>query len=103
MQFAKVQGAGLAALGLLLLLLQGYFLFHSTGAAASSTQAPPITTPGEHTISYLPGIIGVIALGLGAVLVIVQNTSGRNEKIQPKRTSSGLPHVSAACLSGDRY
>ena len=90
MQFAKVQGAGLAALGLLLLLLQAYLLFHSAGAAASS-QAAPIATPAEHTFSYLPGIIGMVALGLGGVLVVVQNRRGRNEEVQPKRTSSGLP------------
>jgi hypothetical protein len=91
MQFAKIQGAGLAVLGLLLLLLQGYLLLHSAGAAASSTQAAPIATQAEHTFGYLPGIIGLVALGLGAVLVVVQNKRGRNEEVQPKRTSSGLP------------
>jgi TRAP-type C4-dicarboxylate transport system permease small subunit len=91
MQFAKVQGAGLVALGLLLLLLQAYLLFHSAGAPASSTEAAPIATPAEHTFTYLPGIIGMVALGLGAVLVVVQNRRGRNEEVQPKRTPSGLP------------
>jgi hypothetical protein len=91
MQFAKVQGTGLAVLGLLLLLLQGYFLFHAAGATNSSTRAAPEVLPAEHTISYLPGIIGAIALAIGGYLVFVQAKRGGNEEVQPKKTSSGLP------------
>jgi hypothetical protein len=91
MQFAKVQGTGLGVLGLLLLLLQGYFLFHAAGATNSSTQAAPGVLPAEHTISYLPGVIGVVSLGIGGFLVFVQAKRGGNEEVQPKRTSSGLP------------
>jgi hypothetical protein len=91
MQFAKAQGTALAVLGLLLLLLQGYFLFHAAGATDSSTLAAPGVSPAEHTISYLPGIIGVVALGIGAFLVFVQAKRGGNEEVQPKKTSSGLP------------
>jgi len=91
MQFEKVQGTGLAVLGLLLLLLQGYFLFHSAGTAGSSTQAAPGVLPAEHAISYLPGIIGTVALGIGGFLVFVRAKRGGNEQVQPKKTSSGLP------------
>jgi hypothetical protein len=91
MQFAKVQGTGLAVLGLLLLLLQGYFVFHAAGTTSSSMQAVPGVLPAEQAISYLPGIIGVVALGIGGFLVFVQARRARNEEVQPKRTSSGLP------------
>jgi hypothetical protein len=40
MQFAKVQGGALAALGLLLLVLQVYILSSSTRQSGSPTEAP---------------------------------------------------------------
>ena len=91
MQFAKAQGAGLAVLGLLLLLLPGYFLFHLAGNTNSPAEAPVPGSSADHTISYLPGIIGAVALGIGAFLVFVKATRGGNEEIQPKKTPSELP------------
>jgi hypothetical protein len=58
MQFAKVQGRGLAAVGLLLLGLQVYILFSSTEPSGSPTQAPPVPTQGEQIFKFVPGILG---------------------------------------------
>jgi hypothetical protein len=55
MQFAKVQGDALAALGLLLLVLQAYILFSSTRQSGSPTQAPATPTQGEQIAKFVPG------------------------------------------------
>ena len=91
MQFAKVQGAALAALGLLLLALQIYILFSSTQQPGSPTQAPPTPTPGEQIIKFVPGILGLLALAGGGYMVLLQKKQGSNEETQPKKTKSGLP------------
>jgi uncharacterized membrane protein YfcA len=91
MQFAKVQGGGLAAVGLLLLALQIYILFSSTQQSGSPTQAPPAPTPGEQIIKFVPGILGLLALAGGGYLLLQQRKHGSNEEIQPGKTKSGLP------------
>ena len=58
MQFAKVQGGALAALGLLLLVLQVYILFSSTRQSGSPTQAPATPTQGEQIAKFTPGGLG---------------------------------------------
>ena len=90
MQFAKVQGSALAALGLLLLLLQGFLFFSSMRPAGSPAEISP-APQAEHKAKYLPGIIGLVALGFGGYLVVQQRKRGGNEDVQPEKTSSGLP------------
>jgi hypothetical protein len=90
MQFAKVQGSGLALLGLLLLLLQGFFLFSSTGPARNPAEISHTPPQAEHKANYLPGIIGLVALGFGGYLAIAQRKRG-NEEVQPEKTPSGFP------------
>jgi hypothetical protein len=90
MQFAKVQGGALAALGLLLLVLQGYILFSSTGQSGSPTQAPATPTQGEQIAKFVPGGLGLLALGLGGYLVLQRKRPGSEER-QPEKTGSGLP------------
>jgi len=91
MQFARVQGAGLAAVGLLLLALQAYILLSSTQPSGSPTQAPPAPTAGEQITKFVPGILGVLALAAGGYLVLLQRKQGSNEETQPEKTKSGLP------------
>jgi uncharacterized membrane protein YfcA len=91
MQFARVQGRGLAAVGLLLLALQIYILVSSTQPSGSPTQAPPAPTPGEQIIKFVPGILGLLALAGGGYLLFLQRKQGTNEEIQPEKTKSGLP------------
>jgi hypothetical protein len=91
MQFAKVQGGGLAALGILLLALQIYILFSSTRHSSSPTQAPATPTQGEQIVRFVPGIVGLLALGLGGYLVLLQRKQRSNEETQPEKTRSGLP------------
>ena len=91
MQFAKVQGAGLAAVGLLLLALQVYILFSSTQQSGSPTQAPPAPTLGEQVVRFVPGIVGVLTLAVGGYLIVLQKKQGGNEETQPEKTKSGLP------------
>jgi len=91
MQFARVQGAGLAAVGLLFLALQVYILFSSTQHSGSPTQAPPAPTPGEQITKFVPGILGVLALAGGGYLVLLQRKQGSSEETQPEKTKSGLP------------
>jgi uncharacterized membrane protein YfcA len=91
MQFARVQGSGLAAVGLLLLALQIYILVSSTQPSGSPTQAPPAPTPGEQIIKFVPGILGLLALAGGGYLLFLQRKQGTNEEIQPEKTKSGLP------------
>jgi hypothetical protein len=91
MQFAKVQGGGLAAMGLLLLALQVYILFSSTRQSGSPTQAPPATTQGEQITKFVPGIVGLLALAVGGYLVVLQRKDRSNEEAQPEKTKSGLP------------
>ena len=90
MQFAKVQGGGLAAAGFLLLVLQAYILFSSTLQSGSPTQAPPAPEPGERIIKFAPGILGLLALGAGGYLIL-HRKQGRNEETQPAKTRSGIP------------
>ena len=91
MQFARVQGGGLAAVGLLLLALQIYILVSSTQPSGSPTQAPPAPTPGEQIIKFVPGILGLLALAGGGYLLLQQRKPGSNEETQPEKTKSGLP------------
>jgi|ERR1700723_1501111 uncharacterized membrane protein YfcA len=91
MQFARVQGAGLAAVGLLLLALQIYILFSSTQQSGSPTQAPPTPTQGEQIARFVPGILGLLALAAGGYLLLQQRKHGGNEETQPEKTKSGLP------------
>jgi hypothetical protein len=91
MQFARVQGGGLAALGFLLLALQIYILFSSTQHSGSPTQAPTTPIQEEQIIKFIPGIVGLLALGFGSYLVLLQRKQRSNEETQPEKTSSGLP------------
>jgi hypothetical protein len=91
MQFARVQGGGLAAVGLLLLALQVYILFSSTRQSGSPTQAPPAPTSGEQITKVVPGILGLLALAAGGYLVLQQKKKGSNEETQPEKTKSGFP------------
>lgn len=91
MQFARAQGRGLIAVGLLLLALQIYILVSSTQPSGSPTQAPPAPTPGEQIIKFVPGILGLLALAGGGYLLLQQRKQGTNEEIQPEKTKSGLP------------
>jgi uncharacterized membrane protein YfcA len=91
MQFAKVQGGGLAALGLLLVALQLYILFSPTRQSGNPSQAPPSPTQGERIAKFAPGIIGLFALFLGGYFVVLQRKQGSNEETQPAKTKSGLP------------
>ena len=91
MQFAKVQGDALAALELLLLVLQAYILFSSTRQSGSPTQAPATPTQGEQITKFVPGGLGVLALGFGGYLVLLQGKRRGSEEHQPEKTRSGLP------------
>jgi hypothetical protein len=91
MQFAKVQGGALAALGLLLLVLQVYILFSSARQRGSPTQAPAIPTQGEQIAKFVPGGLGLLALGVGGYLVLQQAKRRGSEEPPPEKTRSGLP------------
>ena len=91
MQFAKVQGGGLAALGFLLLALQVYILFSSARQPSSPTQAPATPTQGEQIAKFAPGILGLLAISLGGYLVLQQSRRRSNEQTQPEKTKSGFP------------
>jgi hypothetical protein len=91
MQFARVQGGGLAAVGLLLLVLQIYILVSSTQPSGSPTQALPVPTQGEQIFKFVPGILGLLALAGGGYLLLQQRKQGSNEEAQPEKTKSGLP------------
>jgi hypothetical protein len=88
MQFAKVQGGALAALGLLLLLLQVYILFSSTRQSGSPTQAPAAPTQGEQIAKFVPGGLGLLALGLGGYFMLLQR--------KPASPCDGMPDRAAA-------
>jgi hypothetical protein len=91
MQFARVQGGGLAAVGLLLLVLQIYILVSSIQPSGSPTQAPPVPTQGEQIFKFVPGILGLLALAGGGYILLLQRKQGSNEEAQPEKTKSGLP------------
>lgn len=91
MQFAKMQGASLAALGLLLLALQVYILFSSTLPSGSPTQAPATPSQGEQIGKFIPGGVGLLALAVGGYLIFLQRKQGSSEETQPKKTGSGFP------------
>jgi nitrate reductase gamma subunit len=77
MQFGRLTGAGLAALGILLLFLQFSFFLNSRTAA----QPPPLE-PRSHHITAVPGILGG-ALLLGGIVVFF---TGRIESESDPRT-----------------
>jgi hypothetical protein len=91
MQFAKVQGGGLAALGFLLLALLVYILFSSTRQSGSPTRAPATPTQGEQITKFIPGVVGLLALAVGGYLVLLQRKQGSNEETQSEKTKSGFP------------
>jgi hypothetical protein len=91
MQFAKVQGSALAVLGLLLLALQGYLYVSGLRPAERPTATPSLNVPLERKTVYVPGVIGLLALGLGVYLVVAPGRRARNDETQPTKTSSGLP------------
>jgi hypothetical protein len=91
MQFSKVQGGSLAALGLLLLALQLYMLFSSARQPGGSAQTTEIRNPGERAIELIPGIVGLLALAGGAFLVLQPRKKGNKQETQPAKTKSGFP------------
>jgi hypothetical protein len=91
MQFAKMQGSALAVLGFSLLLLQGFLFFFSTLPAGNRTEIPSVPSQTQLRTNYIPGMIGLVALGFGGYLVVAQRKRGGNEEVQPKKTSSGFP------------
>lgn len=91
MQFAKMQGGGLVALGLLLLALQVYILFSSTRPSGSPTQAPATPSQAKQISKFIPGIVGLLALGVGGYLILLQRKQGSSEQTQPEKIGSGFP------------
>jgi hypothetical protein len=91
MQFARAQGGGLAAVGVLLLALQAFILVSSMRQSGSPTQAPPAPTPEEQITKFVPGVLGLLALAGGGYLFLRQGEQGSNEEAQPEKTKSGLP------------
>jgi nitrate reductase gamma subunit len=63
MQFGRLMGAGLAALGILLLFLQFSFFLDSIKAAPH-----PLEPPHKQHVSALPGLLGGVLLVGGVVL-----------------------------------
>lgn len=91
MQFGKVQGGALAGLGVLLLVLQAFIFFSSAQQAGSPSQAPATPTQGEQIGKFVPGVLGLLALGVGGYLVLLQGKRRGSEESQPEKTRSGLP------------
>ena len=91
MQFSKVQGGSLAALGFLLLALQLFLLFSSARQPSGSAQATEIRNPGERATELIPGIVGLLALAGGAYLVLQPRKKAIDDEAQPAKTKSGFP------------
>ena len=70
MQFGKVQGAGLSALGVILVALQLYILFPSARPPGSPSQAPANASPEGQLAKFVPGVMGVLALVAGGYFVL---------------------------------
>ena len=77
MQFGRVMGLSLIAIGILLLVLQGV-LFLSSSSVNPAPSTPPTQ---KHQPSPLPGAAGLGALVLGAVLF---RTARRRDEPDPK-------------------
>jgi hypothetical protein len=77
MQFGRLMGAGLAGLGILLLVLQFSFFMDSIRAAPR----PP--EPHRHHVTPLPGILGGILL-IGGIVVF--STGRIQDESDPKNT-----------------
>jgi hypothetical protein len=88
MQFGKVQGRSLMVLGTILLALQIYILFSSAQQSGSPTQAP--ATPGEIAmmVKFVPGVLGLLAWGIGGYLVLSQRNASERE-IHYRASSAG--------------
>jgi hypothetical protein len=93
MQFAKVQGSGLAALGLLLLALQGYILFSSTRPSGSPTQAPATPTQGEQITKFVPGIVGLTGSGCWRVFSPSSKETGEQRRDSAREDQVRLSKV----------
>ena len=76
MQFGRFHSMVLIAFGALLLMLQTYMIFASRAAVqrpmpdeTSSTESkPPVSS--EQVFIYLPGVLGLVMVGLGAYGVV---------------------------------
>jgi hypothetical protein len=90
MQFGKVQGVGLAALGFLLLALQLYIFFGATSPSGSPSQAPAVSSPASQVFKFAPGIIGALVLAGGVYLLLLQRNQGTHAETPPHKTKSGV-------------
>jgi hypothetical protein len=81
MQFGKIQGLALAALGIILLGLQVmYYLTPSPGTINGPTE---VSRTAHHAVSPLFGIIGLISLVVGVAIVV---TASRRD--EPSRKNA---------------
>ena len=77
MQFGRMMGVGLLVVGMLLLVFQG-IIFLSSPSVNPSPSTPPAQ---QSKTSSLPGIVGLAALAVGAVLFL---TGRRQDEPEPK-------------------
>jgi zinc transporter ZupT len=81
MQFGKIQGIALLALGFILIAIQAMVALAPSHNAAEPTEAATKTVE-KKTTSFLPGIVGAISL-IGGLAILV--TARRADEPPPTK------------------
>lgn len=98
MQFGRFHGIALLALGGLMLLVQIFVIF--SGSSKETRPLPEQTSTSEgkpveqkpRTIDYLPGVLGVVLVGLGGYTLVLRQknaTDRAEEQSAGQRTVRG--------------
>jgi len=88
-QFGHTHGVLILTLGFILLAAQGLISFHWLPLYA---QVAPVdgTSSANHVMFLIPGIAGVLTIGVGLYFLAQDKFKNRNTQPPPK-TKSGLP------------
>ncbi|HSC46359.1 MAG TPA: hypothetical protein VLC94_11020 [Candidatus Acidoferrum sp.] len=93
MQFGRFHGIALLTLGALLMCAQGLLVFWGHGSEPKAQPQPeqaqrPANRP-ENAFEYLPGVLGIVLLGLGGY-TIARGPGGSSDS-QTSQPFSGRP------------
>lgn len=115
MQFGRFHGIALLALGALLLIVQTVVIFEEKSPSAETTdssQQPPAAErngrPQLPPLDYLPGVLGIVIAGAGALVLAKVSHQGTHKRREEERRQEDRSfgrqghHVSTPTIWKDR-
>ena len=88
MQFGRFHGIALLALGALLLFVQTLVIFRQTAPPAEiapAAQQAPAKPPGRAGWDYVPGVLGFVLAGAGALALARTSHRGESARLEEER------------------